>query len=102
MQDSISNHDESEFRDTRGRAFRVMHDRERGTTAIALNQELSQQEITARTYPAVAADFLTIMDYARERKLTLTSEPARALAFFLTTQGIGNLWFVPADREPGE
>ncbi len=83
----------TEFSDNQGRIFRAVSNAENNSTSIGLEQNFTSDEIKARTYSSVAADFLTILDYARERGLTMKNDTGSDLAFYLTTSGVGNLWF---------
>lgn len=73
--------------------FRAVSDTDKNSTAINLKQCFTNEELMARSYAEVCADFLAIVDYAHEKSLTRKSDSIRALAFYLTTRGIGNLWF---------
>ena len=82
-----------EFFDNQDRLFRAVSNSDENSTAISLSQNFTSEELKSRSYAVVAADFLTITDYAKEKGLTPKGDSSRSLAFFLTTRGVGNLWF---------
>jgi hypothetical protein len=83
----------TEFFDNQDRLFRAVSNTDENSTAISLSQNFTNDELKSRSYAVVAADFLTILDYAKEKGLTPKGDSGRSLAFFLTTRGVGNLWF---------
>ncbi len=86
--------DVTEFFDNQDRLFRAVSNTDENSTVISLSQNFTNDELKARSYAVVAADFLTILDYAKEKGLTPKSDSGRSLAFFLTTRGVGQLWFI--------